>query len=70
MRYKFFMESFVDFWDNKVRMKGDLKRIIILDRLLLDNLIPEMDQLFWYNFPTTGKPSDELLKLLGEGVRK
>jgi hypothetical protein len=35
-----------------------------------DDLLPEGSQLFWYNFPPTGKPLDKFIPLLtGKGVK-
>ncbi len=46
--------------NENLRARKRLKGIISYS----DDLLPEIDRLFWYNFPTTRKPSDEFLRLL------
>jgi hypothetical protein len=52
--------------DNYLRQNKKLKGVIIFS----DDLLPEGSQLFWYNFPPTGKPLDKFIPLLtGKGVK-
>jgi len=52
--------------DNSLTGDERLKGVLILS----DDLLPERSQLFWYNFPPTGKPLDKFIPLLtGKGVR-
>jgi len=43
-----------------LRNNQKLKGVVIFS----DNLLPESSQLFWYDFPTTKKPSNWFLRLL------
>jgi len=52
--------------DDYLRQNKKLKGVIIFS----DDLLPENSQLFWYNFPPTGKPLDKFIPLLtGKGVK-
>jgi len=52
--------------NDALRGSKKLKGVIIFS----DDLLPENSQLFWYNFPPTGKPLDKFIPLLtGKGVR-
>ncbi|MGC9044799.1 MAG: hypothetical protein ACP5KG_13215, partial [Myxococcota bacterium] len=48
--------------EGELRGNKKLRGIIIFS----DDLIPEKNQLFWYNFPPTGKPSDKWIRLLSK----
>jgi len=52
--------------DDALRGSKKLTGVIIFS----DDLLPENSQLFWYNFPPTGKPLDKFIQLLtGKGVK-
>ena len=52
--------------DDYLRQNKKLKGVIIFS----DDLLPTGSQLFWYNFPPTGKPLDKFIPLLtGKGVK-
>ena len=52
--------------DDYLRKNKKLKGVIIFS----DDLLFEGSQLFWYNFPPTGKPLDKFIPLLtGKGVK-
>jgi len=52
--------------DDYLKQNKKLKGVIIFS----DDLLPENSQLFWYNFPPTGKPLDKFIQLLtGKGVK-